>query len=388
MSQSGEVAFGNVRSILISVSGGYADCVRAVPYLRATRLRFPDALIAVLTPAWGTEVLAHCPYLDRIIPLHRTNSRSRWHRVRTMWSVLREVRGGYDLFISSPYHLRFNAAFAHLMGVRQRVGFSVRGMPAPWTVNVGPVDYRRGLEWNRDQLWRALGVEHVDPQMEIWPSPDDEHYVDRLLEGWEVGTDDVLVALHPGSDWGCQQWMPGHWAALGQELQRRYNARLVVTGTASEAEEYRAIALRMQSAPIDATGKTSLGQLGALLRRTRALVSVDSVAVALGLAAQVPVVSLEFRNPSAWSHSRWPNLTSLQPPPSLSGMTANQSCRIRKQRQGVHWCKPPVCIGTEAATAMANLISVPDVLDSLGKAMPSSADDMCRHFRPGSSPVA
>lgn len=39
-----------------------------------------------------------------------------------------------------------------------------------------------------------------------------------------------LVALHPGSGGSAQNWLPERYAALGEALKKRYNARLLVTG--------------------------------------------------------------------------------------------------------------------------------------------------------------
>lgn len=362
MARRGVIDPAGIKTILICVFGGMADCLRIAPYVRAARQKFPEARISLLTDTRGRELFARCPYADEVTLLPPVGSSlSRLDTLRRLGSGLGTVRGKFDLFIGSPFFPRRTALMSLFSGARYRIGYRAKGVPFAWTVDLGPVDYAQSLQQRFDRLWQGLGIDQVNPRLETWPSPEDEAHVEKFLEAKQVHPEDLLIGLHAGSDWGCQQWHPRSWAALGNELQSRYGARLIVTGTTDDQADYDAVARLMPVPPISAVGHTTLGQLASLIHRFRALITIDSGLVPLGVAANVPTIVLSFQNPSPWAEPRWPHLVELHPPAWFRWPAINQVCRIRKQRQRISSCKLSVCIGTQGA----RLISVKDVLSNL-----------------------
>src|SRR5205814_7122242 len=97
----------------------------------------------------------------------------------------------------------------------------------------------------------------------------------------------------PGSDWGCQMWGFEQCAEVADHLIERWNARLMITGLASERWMADRIANSMRNEPAIASGETSLTELTALVGRFDLLVGVDSGPVTLGVAVGTPVVALD-----------------------------------------------------------------------------------------------
>lgn len=352
------------RAILVCVFGGYADCLRALPYIRATRLGFPEAWIALLTQAWGKEMFEGCPYVDEIIVGRAAHLSQRpLGGVRRLASLVPQVRGRFDLFVGSPYHRRFAALSALASGAPWRVGYRVTGLPFAWTHDVGRVDTSVSLEARMDRLWQAIGIAVADPTLEVYPTADDRAYAQAFLDASGVRSGDVVVGIHPGSDWGCQQWHPVSWSQLCAGLQERYRARVVMTGTGADEQIFRAVATRLTDRPISAIGKTTIGQLAALVGHFQALVCVDSFPVPLALAARIPVIVLCTRDSSPWSESRWPNLEAIHPPKWFQSRFPNEKCRAGKQRRGIQTCRDPGCVGTQGAA----FITAHSVLKLVGR---------------------
>lgn len=370
MANSGGIDLTRVKAILICAFGGYGDCLRVIPYVRATRERFSEATITILTETYGNEMFHRCPYVDEVISLPPTEPFcSRLDPLRNLARGLRAVRGRFNLFIGSPFRPRLAALLGLFSGASGRVGFKADRIYFAWTEDLGPVDYHRELEGRFDMLWQAIGIDQVHARLETWPSSEDESYTEEFLRMHDVHPRDMLIGIHPGSDWGCQQWDPRNWAALGNELQSRFGARLIVTGAKDEQACYDGLASLMPNAPINAVGKTTIGQLASLLSRFSALITVDSLLVPMGIAANIPVVVLDFRNRQAWMESRWPHVTPLHPPAWFSEPTVNDLCRNGKQSQRIHTCRLSVCVGTLGA----RLISVHDVLSAVEPLLRSQA---------------
>ena len=351
-----------VNAISVCAFGGMADCLRIVPYLRATRERFPTASIRVLTETWGNDLFASCPYIDEVVCLPALRpDRSNSDALRRLVAGVHFVRRKADLLFSSPYRIRRAALLSLFSGARYRIGYRIKGIPFAWTVDTGPMDHSRSTEERLDRLWREIGIDRVDSQLEMWHSSEDEAHIDEFLESHQVHSEDTLVGLHPGSDWGCQQWHPRNWANLGDELQSQFGAKVVVTGTKDDHEDYKQLTSLMSNTPISAIGKTTVEQLAYLVSRFRLLITVDSILVPLGIAAGIPVIVLNFSNMSSWRKSRWPNLISLHPPSWFPELTLNERCKTDKLRHRIDFCRLAVCVGTQGA----RLISVRDVISKL-----------------------
>jgi heptosyltransferase-2 len=180
-----------------------------------------------------------------------------------------------------------SAMLALLAGCRERVGFAS---------SAGRLFYTRRVPFRADRhhaerLWRLAFARQpsVEPpagalRPRVYPSADDVAAVERLLAG--AGVREPFVALAPGSVWATKRWP--YYADLARRLAR--DVRVVVVGSAADAEAARAIAER--AAVIDATGRLSLLASAELIGRAAALVTNDSLPQHLASAAGTPTVTL------------------------------------------------------------------------------------------------
>src|SRR5439155_8355229 len=98
---------------------------------------------------------------------------------------------------------------------------------APLRVGTTPREANLGL-------LRTLGIQDADPHLRAFCSPADQRAANALLERLIGEGPGPLVGIHPGSDWGCQMWGFEQWAEVADHLIERWNARLMITGLASE----------------------------------------------------------------------------------------------------------------------------------------------------------
>jgi ADP-heptose:LPS heptosyltransferase len=181
---------------------------------------------------------------------------------------------------------------ALLSGARQSAGYEhgrLRGLLTTAVPLLPGTPYRAA----HLDLLRALGIDDINPRLRVLASDADRAAVDALLERLDLTGSGPLVALHPGSDWGCQMWGFQQWATVADHLKSRWHARLVITGVASELWIAEAIAAKMSRPVAIACGQTTLMQLAALIERLDLLAGVDSGPVALCVATGTPAVALD-----------------------------------------------------------------------------------------------
>lgn len=295
----------SIRRILVTAYRHIADVLAAVPALRALRETYPQARITLLVVDYVRELMAACPYVDEVMTFRDHNQRSSlWGKIERALLLARlapRLYGRFDMVLILHARNNFLAHAAWLTGARVRAGFLDAASPRIITHAARPITgnipYR---EVNRRVL-EAVGISAVSPSMELWPQPADEAAVQALLDEHGVTATDRLVALHPGSHWSCQQWSPKDWGVVADELVSRYGARLAITGTQEERELASAISSHMtvkDTRLIDLTGRTSILQLAALMKRLHLFICVNSGAAQVGLAMGAPTINLYgYENP-------------------------------------------------------------------------------------------
>ncbi len=295
------VPMNEVQRILIVKPSSLGDVVNALPFLSALRQRYPDRHIAWLVEEEAAELLLGHPLLDRVI----VSGRRRWRRairspfrgsrtLREIAVLIAELRQGrYDLVVDLQGLLK-SALMVICAGARFRVGLagSREGSGRAFTHIVplppGPLHaVDRYLE-----AARFLGAEPLTKTF-VFPShPGDELRADALLAEAGVGLDTLIVALHPQARWQTKLWGEEQFARVGEELTRRYGARILIIGSSSDLPVVRRLESRMNPAPFVAAGRTDLTVLIALFRRIDLLVTVDSGPMHLAAALETPLVAL------------------------------------------------------------------------------------------------
>jgi ADP-heptose:LPS heptosyltransferase len=136
-------------------------------------------------------------------------------------------------------------------------------------------------------------VEHTDKTLAFWVEPQEDERIRKFLESQWVSPSQALVGINPGSSprWQTKQWPVEYVAKLCDELARR-NIRVVVTGSDEDAPLIGRLMELTRVKPINAAGKTSITELGALIRRCQVFVSSDSAPMHIASSVNVPLVAL------------------------------------------------------------------------------------------------
>jgi heptosyltransferase-2/heptosyltransferase-3 len=122
------------------------------------------------------------------------------------------------------------------------------------------------------------------------PAPADIAWAERWIA--ERGMEgSALVVLHPGTGGPAKLWLAERWATVADALQAD-GARLVLTGGPDEQALVAQVAAHMRSGALSLAGQTSVGQLAALLRRSRLVLGVDSGPLHLAAAQGTPTLHL------------------------------------------------------------------------------------------------
>jgi ADP-heptose:LPS heptosyltransferase len=128
-----------------------------------------------------------------------------------------------------------------------------------------------------------LGIARCGERLEFPLADGDRLGLARKLPGFDLTA--PFVCVHAGAQLASRRWMPERFAAVADALVRR-GLRVVLTGTALEADLTRTVRQLMAEPALDLAGCTGLFELGALVERARLVLCNDTgishVAAALG----------------------------------------------------------------------------------------------------------
>jgi lipopolysaccharide heptosyltransferase II len=278
------------RRILLVRADGIGDVVLTIPAFRGIRERFPEAKITLIAAPPSRPVVAPMPWFDEIRYVDFP-----WMRAGASWRVvpraIHEVRRArFDLAVDFRGDARV-ILFIYLCGIPRRVGLAASGCDFLLTDAVDPPEDSHMLDWSLALLERlGAGVPRTDLELPL--AEEDRGFAATVwreegLEGaWPV------VSIHPDVRWYGRKWDNDRYAAIADRLVERYGARIVLTGAPSEAPCAEDVAARMRHTCVMLAGRTTVGQLAAVLARSDLFLGADSGPAHLAAASGTPVVAL------------------------------------------------------------------------------------------------
>jgi ADP-heptose:LPS heptosyltransferase len=253
------------------------DTVIFTPTMRALRQRFPAATIDLLATPVAAQVYRKSPHVNDIHVTNKWPAGFKDTRIRRLLPLLRELRSkNYDCTIADLTEQSFKyTVITWLVGSPVRIGFDVGGRGFLHTMRLPLREAANWVDANLD-IVRALGGEPSSFHEEVAFDAADMAKVRGLLVERGHVDGHPLVVMHTGANWQSRTWYHDRWAALADELSRRYGATTAFVGAAGESTYIESIRALMSSPSISLAGATDIPQLSALCSIANLFVGTDS----------------------------------------------------------------------------------------------------------------
>jgi len=304
------------RAILVMMLGDIGDVLLATPALHRLRAAYPDARITAMTKPSTIVALRRSGLVDDFLPVekHIFDRPRALLRPSVALDLLRFVRDLRRRDVDAVVLLH------HLVTVWGTIKFALLTLATGAPVRAG-LDNGRGRflthrardlgfdAAHESEYWLrvvdaltphppspASGREDVGVKaVPTFVVPDVARAVaDSLLREAGLDPDGPLLAVHPGSGLYsvARRWFPDRFAAVADVLIERHGLGVVVVGTADERALAAEVIAHMKRPAANLAGRTSLDELGGVLRRCALLVGNDSGVAHLASAVGTPVVTV------------------------------------------------------------------------------------------------
>ncbi|MBI4354779.1 MAG: glycosyltransferase family 9 protein [Candidatus Omnitrophica bacterium] len=298
-------SFDQPNRLLIVRLDRIGDVVLTTPVIQRLREAYPTAFIAMMVRPACRELLEGNPSLNEVISYDKDGRHHSW------WSTIRFAWGlrHYQFDTAIVVHpTRRSHWIIWLAGIPRRIGYHRKDS---WLLTHRlPHRKQEGSKHEAEyamELLQVLGLEASQTLRPFVPVASTRaQEVDQRLAQRGIKAGETLVAVHPSASCLSKRWMPDRFAQVADQLIETYGVRVVlIAGSGDDARNAEAVERAMRHRPINMAGQLSVGELAALLKRCRLLISNDSGPVHVAAALGIPGVALFGRAQPGVNAARW-----------------------------------------------------------------------------------
>lgn len=356
------------RNILLIQLGDIGDVVVTTPAIRAVKETYPEARISILVRKPFGNLLSADPYIHEVVEFAKVSG-SALNVLREYASFVRRLRRArYDLVIDLRTGDR-GAILSFLTGGRERVGRNSdrkqfwHKLMFTKTVNSfsgAPQPVHPGADQSLRVL-RSIGIDTKDSSPKLYVAPHDRERAALLLAECGLAAGGRWVTINPCSRWKYKEWGYEKWGKVIDHLWQNHRLPAVLIGSPEEVGAAGEIVAGRSGRAFNLAGKTTLGELAALLQMSCLHLGVDSAAPHIAAAVGTPTVTI-------FGPGNWRSWTTVDFQHRV--ITAGMPC-VPCNHKGCDDTEKSRCIdelGVDAVMKPAE-----EVLERIGKAAPGGA---------------
>lgn len=293
------------KNILVINTMHIGDLMLVTPALRTLRANYPKVHIALLTDKPLADLVRCNENIDECILIDK---HGRDKGILALIRFIRQIRKRhFDLVIN--YHRNERAsAIASFSGGKKIVGYAqpfFHRFFDHWMPNLAMADTPKDKVMHQTLchlkvLQEAAGCTKLDDRgLEMWLPPEEEKKASDLWQK-EFAKDDRVIAFNIGASWMTKRWIDAYFAECADHfIQEGYH--IAFLGGPTDVAIVKACIEKMKEKDSPKvhvfTGKVSLTVLAGLLRRCCLFLTTDSGPMHVGVAMNVPIVTMFGASP-------------------------------------------------------------------------------------------
>lgn len=286
-----------MRILLIKLKH-YGDTLLLTPAIRAIHQQFPEAQIDVMVRSGCEIMLQGHPAISHIVPVaHPEKRRRSWRQ------SFQELLTALKLVCRHRYDYAFdlsNSDRAKLWVVLSRArcrAINRKHRRLGWKARLFNQFSDYLYYWDHQVLKDFRTITDV-MQIQAEPGPLEFHGQADAVALWaklpDFSPQSPYAVIHPTSRWAFKQWFPQRWAEVADHLSLTHGFQIVFSsGPGVQETEYISQILKcVRRKHWTTLGKASIPELALLMKQARLFLGIDTMAMHLAAAVQVPIVAL------------------------------------------------------------------------------------------------
>jgi heptosyltransferase-2 len=286
--------------ILIRGTNWVGDSVISIPAMREIRRVFPRAQISLLVRPWVRDIFSAVDFIDEILEYDKAGIHHGWAGFHRLVCDLKSRKFDLAILLQNAFEA---ALIAWCARIPERIGYARDGRSLlltnacridPGVRRVHQAYYYLGIlsemGWIASHLWE--NPNYALP-IRVGIQDSDTAAAEEMLRTAGIPEHETVVGINPGAFYGAaKRWFPDRYAAVADALAKRYDARIIIFGSSNDVRVAEEVTAKMASRPVVLTGRTTLGELMALIKKCRLLITNDSGPMHLAAALDVPQLAI------------------------------------------------------------------------------------------------
>lgn len=277
-----------INRILAVRNDRFGEFLLNIPALRALKESYASSELFLVVDPYVEELAKCIDFVDEVIIW--PNKKRTFSEILKFSKELKDKK--FDACVILNPSKEFNI-ISFLAGIPIRVGYA-RKLGFLLTHKMEDKKYlgtKHEVEYNLE-LVRLIGAETQDKGLTLKV---DEHIINELLGNFNLQGFTGLVAIHPWTSDPVKQWAVSNFRELAKRIIKELNRKVVIIGGKEELNNSIELFHNFDNNLVNITGKTTLKQLAAFLKKCKLLISCDSGPVHLACCVGTPVIAI-FRN--------------------------------------------------------------------------------------------
>lgn len=278
------------------------DLLQSTPMIAGLRSKYPGAEISILVQEAMRPICTGFPGLDRILSFDAERYISQLSDpVRGIDSnyvylqrFIKRIGSDYDLIINLS-HTSLSAKIAGLIGAHEIRGTTMLAngrtvVKHPWMEYFYYVTSQRKYNtFNLVDMYNRTGEVNPAEKKPLYHVPPE---MSSIHEEMLAGTTGEYLGFQLCASTDSRRWPAEYFGKLAEAVSKNYGWNIVVFGTESERKFLDEMQEHYSGPVIDCIGRTTMPQLGALLKRCKFLVTNDTGTMHFAAAVGTPVIAI------------------------------------------------------------------------------------------------
>lgn len=272
----------STEKILVIQTAFLGDAILTLPMIQKLKEFYPGSIIDVIAIPGTKEVFESSPFINNVYPYDK---RGKQNTILQLFKFAHQLKKNNYTKVFSPHRSFRTSLLVLLLNVNDSSGFDLSSFSYV---------YKRRIKYNKEhhEVARNLELIGADTEGDNWKIlpkisiPDSS--VDKVTNLIENIVNPV-IAIAPGSVWETKKYPQDYYAKLAEYFIGKGFSVIYIGG---EKDFLLCDQLQASNNSFNLAGKLSITETIALLKRSSLLISNDSAPTHLGMAADIPVLTL------------------------------------------------------------------------------------------------
>ena len=276
------------KKILVTYLLHFGDVVTITPFLEILRRHAPNADITLLVDKKLQDVVIYNPYIDHVETIDK---KGKDNSALGIWRVGKHLRKQkFDITINlheneRTFVLCLLAYAQTLIGTAPKVMRMFLDVYTPFNIFMHASD--RYID-----ILNQLGINDTyNHGLQVITSEEWKRVATLFYEENNVKSGDQVIGFHVGSANLKKCWNPANFAKVADYFANK-GYKIVIYGSNSDRKLVDETVSHMETIPIIATGKFTIGEFIAALNRCSLFISNDSGPMHAAASQKLPIVGL------------------------------------------------------------------------------------------------